>query len=131
MKTMIPIFIIGMLVLSGIGVVAHEQPKYASEIVEVRGGIGHISVTIKNTGYASLDDFEYGVSINGGLVGNIDVSETCSLAVLNTQTTEVSDTNEFIFGFGKICITVDADFADTWVGTGFVVGPLVFGIKGK
>ena len=131
MKTIIPIVIIGMLVLTGIGVMAETQPQYASKVVEVTGGIGHISVTIINYGYASLDDFEYSVTINGGLAGKIDVSETCALGVLPTQTTEVSNTNDFIFGFGKISISIDADYAETWVGTGFVVGPFIFDINGK
>ncbi len=131
MKTIIPICIIGIVLLSSLLVMADAQPKYASEIEEVTGGIGHISVTIKNTGYASLDDFEYSISINGGFGGKIDLSETCALDVLETHASEISDTNEPIFGFGTIDITIDADFADTWEGTGFIVGPFVFAIKEK
>lgn len=129
MKKILPLLVVGILVLSGLGAVAYPEPKKSTEIVKVNGGIGHVSIEIENTGEASIDNIELIISVKGGIFGNIDVTESRCISILDIKSTEISETNKFIFGIGKIDISIDADYADTWTGTGFVFGPFVFGIK--
>ncbi|UCF13522.1 MAG: hypothetical protein JSW06_04490 [Thermoplasmatales archaeon] len=128
MKKILPIVVVGILVLGGLGAVAYPEPKKSTEIVKVKGGIGHVSIVIENTGEASIDNIEVFISAKGGVFDNIDVTESYCISILDIKAIEISETNKFIFGFGKIDITIDADYADTWIGTGFVFGPFIIGI---
>lgn len=91
--------------------------------------MGQVSITIENTGDTSLTNLECQISVNGGVMGKIGVSETSILNTLEYQATEISETNNFIFGFGKIDIVIDVDYTDIWTGEGFIVGPFIFGIN--
>ena len=48
MKKILPLLVVGILVLSGLGAVAIPALKKSTEIVEVNGGIGHVSIVIEN-----------------------------------------------------------------------------------
>ena len=125
MKSILPIVVIGLLVLSGIGVVADAEPRKTTEIVSVTGGIGHLSVEIENTCEVALNNLEYTISVNGGILGRICTKEKGIITLLAQQTTEISETNKPLIGFGKISITVTATYATSWEGTGFILGPII------
>jgi hypothetical protein len=129
MKSLIAISLVGILVICGMGVVAYAEPKKSAEILKVKGGIGQVSITIENTGETSLDNLKCQVSVTGGFLNKIGVSETSILGKLEYQATEISETEDLIFGFGSIDITIDVDYADVWSGQGFIVGPIIFGIQ--
>jgi hypothetical protein len=129
MRKILPLFIVGFLVLSGLGAVGYNEPRKSIEISEVNGGIGHINILIKNTGEVSLNNIEYEVTVKGGFFGNIDFSENGIINFVDYEASKVSKTSRDIFGFGKITITLNFDYSDTWIGTGFVFGPFIFGIK--
>ena len=129
MKKILPLFIVGVLVLSGLGAVGYAEPKKSIEIPEVNGGIGHITILIENTGEVSLEDIEYQVSVKGGMFGNIDLKENGIVSFIEYQSSEISETSKNIFGLGRITITINVDYAETWTGTGFVFGSFIFGIK--
>jgi hypothetical protein len=129
MKKILPLLVVGILVLSGLGAVAYPEPKKSTEIIKVKGGIGHFSILIENTGEASIDNIELIISVKGGVFGNIDVTESWCISLLDIKNIEISETNKFIFGLGKIDITIDADYADTWIGTAFVFGPFIINIE--
>jgi hypothetical protein len=129
MKTIVPLAIIGILLLGSVAVVAHTEPEKTAEIVEVKGGIGKISYKIENTCEIQIYGLECEVNVNGGILNTIGITDTTIVKTLGFQATETSKTNDFIFGFGKIDISIDVEYADTWTGEGFIVGPVLFGIK--
>jgi len=129
MKVILPVAIIGILLLGSVAVVAYAEPEKTAEIVEVKGGIGKISYSIENTCTIQIHNLECTVNVNGGMMNSIGISDTSVVKTLEFQATQTSKTNDFIFGFGKIDISIDVDFADSWTGEGFIVGPVLFGIK--
>ena len=129
MRKILPLLAVGILVLSGLGAGAYNVAKKSTEIVEVKGGIGHITIVIENTGEFNFDELKWSISVQGGVLGNIDVKESGYIEMFDIKTTEISKTDKFIFGLGKIDITIDADYADTWIGTAFVFGPFIMNIE--
>ena len=129
MRKILPLLTVVILVLSGLGAVAYDVAKKSTEIVEVKGGIGHITIVIENTGEFNFDELKWSISVQGGVLGNIDVKESGYIEMFDIKTTEISKTDKFIFGLGKIDITIDADYADTWIGTAFVFGPFIMNIE--
>lgn len=129
MKTILPLAIIGILLLGSVAVIAHTEPEKTAEIVEVKGGIGKISYTIENTCEIQIHNLECEVNVNGGMLNTIGITDTTIVKTLGFQATETSKTNNFIIGFGRIDISIDVDFADPWTGEGFIVGPVIFGVK--
>ncbi len=129
MRKILPLLAVVILVLSGLGAVAYDVAKKSTEIVEVKGGIGHINIVIENTGEFNFDELKWSISVQGGVLGNIDVKESGHIEMFDIKTTEISKTDKFIFGLGKIDITIDADYADTWIGTAFVFGPFIMNIE--
>ncbi|KYK29256.1 hypothetical protein AYK20_06095 [Thermoplasmatales archaeon SG8-52-1] len=129
MRKILPLFIVAFLVLGGLGAVGDKVLRKEIEIKEVTGGIGQISILIENTGEVSLDNIEYHISVEGGLLKRINLKEEGIISFIEIETSKISETSKSIFGLGKININIDADYADTWTGTGFVIGSFIFGIK--
>ncbi len=63
------------------------------------------------------------------MLGKIDVKESGLITMFDIATTEISKTDEFIFGLGNIDIIIDADYAESWIGTAFVFGPFILNIE--
>lgn len=124
LKKIITILAVGVFILAGYGVVA-DNAKIKTEIVEVNGGIGHLNIVIENTGGIAIENLEYQVSIQGGILNNIDIKESSNINFLGMQSSEKSKTSKIVFGFGKIDISVDADYAESWSGQGLVFGPFI------
>jgi hypothetical protein len=129
MKKILPLFIVAFLVLGGLGAVGDKVLRKEIEIKEVSGGVGQINILIENTGEVSLDDVEYHISVQGGFLKKINLKENGKISFIDIKASEVSETSKSIFGFGRITININADYADTWTGTGFVIGSFIFGIK--
>lgn len=130
MKKIVALLAIGIVVLSGLGAVAHDDSK-ATEIVEVKGGIGQLTVVVENTGEDPVDDVILIISMDGGVFGTIDVTETSTIDTLNvddTTTETIGASNPFI-GFGNVKLSVYVQYAKTWTGTAFVFGPFIVGVQ--
>jgi len=104
-----------------------SDPKL--EITDVTGGFGKVNVEIENVGEVNASDVDWSISVNGGLLGLINVSTDGSIVTFTVGDTETVQTEKFIFGLGTVNITIDVKYAETWTGTAFVFGPFVLGIK--
>ena len=129
MKKILPLLAVSILVLGGLGAVAHDEAKKSAEIVEVKGGIGHFNIAIENTGDYKFKTLEWSISVTGGVLGKIDVKDSGLITMFDIATTEISKTDKFMFGLGKIDITIDAEYAETWIGSAFVLGPFILNIE--
>jgi hypothetical protein len=125
MKKILPIMVIGLVVLGGIGAVAVDNAKKSTEIVEVNGGFGQLSVVVENTGDICINNLECHISIEGGILGKINIKDHCNINFIGYKSTEVSKTNKMVFGFGRVKINIDVDYAEPWAGNGFVFGPFI------
>ncbi|KYK22240.1 hypothetical protein AYK24_02500 [Thermoplasmatales archaeon SG8-52-4] len=129
MRKILPLFIVAILVLGGLGAVGDKVLKKEIEIKEVTGGFGQISMLIENTGEVSLDNIEYQISLTGGFLKRINLKENGMINFIDIKASEISETSKAIFGLGKINININADYTETWTGTGFIIGSYIFGIK--
>jgi len=107
----------------------------ALSISKIRGGLGKIVINIKNVGEASAHAIDWTIKVTGGALGRINISSGCDTC---TETLEIDQffierTNKFIFGLGKINITVTARADDVEEvmeqAQGFVFGPFIFGVR--
>lgn len=127
------------LVVIGVSVsfsVMAQNAEPVLDISEVKGGIGQVVLTVKNTGDAVANQLVMTIIVTGGIAGRIDITKICSgcggcSTDLEPSQTKTESTLEesFIFGFGPISITVSADAANAekveQTRSGFVLGPLV------
>ena len=99
-------------------------PRPQIKIRDVTGEFGGISATLENIGDADASNISWSISVNGGLLNfiNVHTQDHLPLAVGNS---ELVKTNKFIFGLGKVNITVKATYSNAWTGSGFVFGPFV------
>jgi hypothetical protein len=115
----------------GMGAIVEGEGKAELAIQNVAGPIG-VSADCKNIGAGPATDVEVTMNVAGGLLSRIDKSATASSASLAAgATTSVS--SGLIFGLGKITIDITANALNAIEVSetleGFVLGPLVLGIK--
>ena len=93
--------------------------------IEIRGGF-RVSVVITNTGSETLTDVNWSIDLEGGLIlaGEHTDGVISELAPGATKTIRQST----LYGIGRTTITVTAGDA-TKQATGFILGPLVLGVK--
>jgi len=111
---------------------SEPPPDPETEIGKVKGGFGKVSADVENIGTVNATDIDWSISVQGGILGLINRSTEGTIATLDTGETETVETDpvfQFIFGFGRINITIEATYAETWTGTGFVFGPFVLGVR--
>lgn len=112
------------------------QTQTTLDITDVTGGLGKVSVTVKNTGDSTAEEIEIIISVKGGIFNKIDIEKICSGCDICGSTiipdgikTESTSEAGFIIGFGPITITASAEAVDTIkvekTYTGFVIGPFV------
>jgi len=94
---------------------------FSIEIKTITGGFG-VHATIKNTGAEDIVDLEYTIALNGSL---IFIGEETKEFVDISVGDEVKVSTGFVFGLGKIDITVNA-MDEEMTSAGFVFGPFVF-----
>jgi hypothetical protein len=125
--------IIGMTV-SVSGLIPNESTNL--QITEINGGIGGVTAVISNTGDVTAENFAISLFVEGGILGNIDISQVCSgcgdcgtTIPVGESKTESTREAGFIMGFGPIdiMVTASADNADLVSAStnGFVIGPII------
>lgn len=92
--------------------------------IEVSSTIGGISADITNAGEFDLSDVEWSISVTGGILHRINVSSEGIIENLAAGETVTVQTNETIFGLGKIDISATADLGIE-TRQGFVLGPFI------
>ncbi|MBS3778577.1 MAG: hypothetical protein KGY50_04740 [Candidatus Thermoplasmatota archaeon] len=106
------------------------------EIINIKGGVGGVTVDVKNTGDNTANDVWVTTSINGGLLNGVDLVHECSgscseCVPLEPGAIKSENTLEagFLFGIGAVEITTSAGANNaatkSMEKTGFVLGPIV------
>jgi hypothetical protein len=94
-------------------------------ISDVVGGKGIVKASIANDGEVPVSNIPWSITIQGGLLGRINISSVDSFASLGVGDTLTIQPDKTIFGLGKISIQVHVKYAEDWSGTGFAFGPFV------
>ncbi len=106
--------------------IVSEAPFF--DIINVKGGLGSVSATIKNIGMLEAYDVNCNISVTGGLFGFIDKFSEETYDTLSVDE-EVMVTVEGIFGLGKIDVIISASSSSANTTTeslqGFALGPFV------
>ena len=104
------------------------------QIMNIQGGLGSVSIDIKNNGSFTAKNISVEIKVVGGFFSGIDFTSTCinckNPLEPNATKTESTSKDGYIFGFGPIEITVSAwaKNADktTRQQKGFIIGLLIF-----
>jgi hypothetical protein len=72
------------------------------------GGIGKVSILVKNTGDADATDVSVTLTVTGGILGRIDKTVTQDIASLTIGQEVTVTTEGLIFGFGAISLSATA-----------------------
>ena len=92
--------------------------------IDISGGFG-VKATISNVGTAAAEDISWSIELSGLVfVGSKKEGNISSLGPGESETIS----SGFIFGIGPTTITVNAG-GTTKTASGFVLGPLVLGVK--
>jgi len=98
-------------------------------IEDVNGGINSVSADIHNIGDVDANNVHISILIKGGFFNKINVEDSEIISVIESGEIYTFNTNEEIFGVGKIDITISAyaDNADMVIKelTGFILGPII------
>ncbi|ENO12324.1 hypothetical protein MBGDC06_00020 [Thermoplasmatales archaeon SCGC AB-539-C06] len=94
-------------------------------IIEIHGGF-RVSADITNTGSETLTDVNWSIDLDGGLILAGEHTEGVIDEFAPGATTTIRQTT--LYGIGMTTITVTAGDA-TEQATGFILGPLVLGVK--
>lgn len=129
------IFILGVLsTLLLIPTISSQTAETTSiEIIGISGGVGGVTVDIKNTGEVIANDVWVITTISGGILGNIDITHECAGCsvcgtTLDPGAVKSEDSREagFLFGFGPIEVSVAAGASNaddiSMDATGFALG---------
>ena len=93
--------------------------------VKIKGGFG-VSVEIQNNCPDNITNLNWTITVDGGLViSGHQKSGTITMLAPGGSTTVKS----FVFGFGKITITVIVDDCPPFIATAFMLGPFVLGVQ--
>ena len=92
--------------------------------LEIAGGVGEISATLKNNGTSTENDIDWSIQVSGGFLGLIDVYAEGIIESLPAGEETVLQTDESIFGLGKITVSFSANIG-TKTKQGFVIGPFI------
>jgi len=131
-------YVILMLVLVIIGSSSEmaQQTQAILDITEVKGGLGKVTVTIKNIGDSTAENITTVILVKGGILNKIYIEKICSGCGACGTTIEpdgikIESTLEagFIIGIGPISITASAEASNAAkveiTFNGFVIGPFV------
>ena len=116
--------------------IGEETTETKLEINEVVGHIGAVVVAVTNVGDTVAEDIIITISVEGGILGNIDIHHECvgcnqCGTTLEPGAMKIESTLEegFIIGFGQveIIVTASASNADEITKTlnGLVIGPII------
>jgi hypothetical protein len=94
------------------------------DIIEIKGPIG-VTATIKNIGDADATTVEWTMTVQGGLLGQIDKEKTGSEATLAVGA-EIKAKSGILLGLGKITINVEVTCAEGVSDTDEATGTQIF-----
>jgi len=128
--------LIAIVLASAIQVLGSQNNETTLEITDIRGGLGGVTADIMNTGSVTAESFVIIISVEGGLLNNIDILQECGgcsgcsttipAGEIKSESTQESG---MIIGFGPITIVVTAEAVNADLVTkevnGFVLGPFV------
>jgi len=92
------------------------------EIGEITSGFGRITAEVKNTGTSEASNVTWSITLQSGLV-LLGRQTTGSITKIQPGLSTQIQTR-FLFGFGKITITVTAHVAEKTI-SAFLLGPLI------
>lgn len=130
--------IAGLIVLIAFGpiCIGEETIETELEIDEIVGHIGAVVVAVTNVGDTVAEDITITISVEGGILGKIDIYHECSGCsqcdtTLDPGAIKTESTLEegYIIGFGQVEITVTASASNadevTKTLNGLVIGPFI------
>lgn len=86
-------------------------PTPIIEIGAIEGGVGKVTMEVKNVGDADATNVTWSITVTGGLLKRIDVTTTGNISTLAIGGSETVQTDKFIFGLGKLTIQLNAGLA--------------------
>ena len=130
------------LIIMLVGIVAATSSTAASldqttlEITAVKGGVGKVSVTVKNIGTETAEEITMIISVKGGILGRVNLTKICSgcgnctnSILPNATKTENTAEAGKIIGFGPVVISASAEASNAAkvekTYNGFVLGLFV------
>jgi hypothetical protein len=130
--------IVLMLVCITIGTscTAAQQSPTILDITVVKGGFSTVSATIKNIGDSKAENITMTISVQGGILGRINITKICvgcgncsnSLLPNATKTESTAEAGRIV-GFGPVTIMVSAEASNAEkvnkTFSGFVLGLFV------
>lgn len=132
------ILIIGMLTILLLlpSISSQTTETTTIEIIGINGGIGGVTVDVKNTGEQVATDIWVITTVNGGMFNQIDINHECTGcsacgSTLDPGLIKSENTLEagVLFGIGPIEISTSAGASNadkvSMEKTGFAIGPIV------
>lgn len=129
------------LIIMLIGIVAASSTaasldQTTLEITAVKGGVGKVSVTVKNIGTETAEEITMIISVKGGILGRVNLTKICSgcgnctnSILPNATKTENTAEAGKIIGFGSVVISASAEASNAAkvekTYNGFVLGLFV------
>jgi len=129
------------LIIMLIGIVAASSTaasldQTTLEITAVKGGVGKVSVTVKNIGTETAEEITMIISVKGGILGRVNLTKICSgcgnctnSILPNATKTESTAEAGKIIGFGSVVISASAEASNAAkvekTYNGFVLGLFV------
>ena len=129
------------LIIMLVGIVAASSTAAALdqttlEITAVKGGVGKVSVTVKNIGNETAGNITMIISVKGGILGRVNLTKICSgcgnctnSILPNATKTESTAEAGKIIGFGPVVISASAEASNAAkvekTYNGFVLGLFV------
>jgi hypothetical protein len=134
--------IVLMLVCITVGTscTAAQQSPTILDITVVKGGFSKVSATIKNIGDSNAENITMTISVQGGILGRINITKICvgcgncsnSLLPNATKTESTAEAGRIV-GFGPVTIMVSAEASNAEkvnkTFSGFVLGIFVIVTK--
>jgi hypothetical protein len=94
------------------------------QIGDISSTLTAIQANIQNIGGAEATNIPWTISIQGGILDQIDSTTESTITTLPINTEEIIQSTQPLFGFGKVTVTVTAGPA-TKINDGFVIGPFI------
>jgi len=130
--------IVGLILLTAFEPISigEETTETELEIHGIEGKIGEVIVAVLNVGDTIADNILITISVEGGILGNIDIHHECvgcdqCGTTLEPGAMKIESTLEegFIIGFGQVEIIVTASASNaveiTKTLNGLVLGPII------
>jgi hypothetical protein len=134
------IFLMLVCIAVGSSCTATQQSPTTLDITVVKGGFSKVSVSVKNIGDSTAENITMSISVQGGILGRINITKICvgcgncsnSIEPNATKTENTAEAGKII-GFGPVTIMASAEASNAArvnkTFNGFVLGFLVIVTK--